>query len=266
MKKIARALVFVIFVGMFVDGDIYGAPITGRIWNYNIITSLISKKTGIITISGFKYEYMRYLNGESLKPKKMLVYEFFLGPYYKMHIGKIGVILPVVYHWMGFPDIPASSDFSFNHNIDIFPSFFYKMGNSIFQWRIFFHNTFYSTIYKYIPNVGEPESGYSLLIKLRGRYSYRISKRVALTIGDEFLYGLIGNNGLPAKTGPGFTEKGIDGNRIMAGFSITLRKGLVLLPYYLYETTYGENKQTGKKEITLKSHHLSLILKYNFKT
>jgi len=239
-------------------------PNTGRIWNYNIITADISKDFGIITIPGFKYEYLRYLSGVKDESKGALADEFFIGPYFKTNIGKIKVMIPMVYHYMGFPGTPKDSDFSYNHNLDIFPSFLYKHKKSMLQWRIFFHNTFYSTIYKYMHGK-ESKAGYSLLLKFRVRYSYWLSKRTALSAGDEVLYGLIENNKVAAKTGPGFTENGFDANRISAGLVLKITKNFTISPYYLYETTYAKNKITAKKDLTSKSHYLFLILKYNLK-
>ncbi len=240
-------------------------PTAGRIWNYNIITASISRNVGIITIPGFKYEYLKYMNDEKVKSKGLLVYEFFIGPYYIIHFKGIKVMIPLVYHYMGFPDTPKTSEFSYNHNVDIFPSFSYRKSKSLFQWRIFFHNTFYSTFYKHIPGVYEEKTGYSLLLKLRARYSYWISKRFALSVGDEVLYGVIENKEVPAKTGPGFTENGIDGNRVMGGCIIKIFKNFTILPYCLYETTYAKNKLTSKKELTSKSFYAALFVKYNFK-
>lgn len=264
MKNLKIWLLVITFMLMTVSLNANNVPNAGRIWNYNIITADISKNFGIMTIPGFKYEYLKYVNGEKVASKGALAYEFFIGPYVKTHIGKIKVMIPMVYHYMGFPNTPKTSDFSYNHNLDIFSSFLYKQNKSMLQWRIFLHNTFYSTIYKYIPGINESQAGYSLLLKFRARYSYWISKKVALSVGDEVLYGLVEDNNVPAKTGPGFTENGFDSNRIMAGFVVKITKNFTVLPYYLYETTYAKNKITSKKELTSKSHYLFLIMKYNF--
>lgn len=151
-------------------------------------------------------------------------------------------------------------------NIDIFPTFMYKQNKSMLQWKVFFYNTFYSTLYSNMPSsvVSNP-IGYSLLLKLRARYSYWFTKKVALSVGDEVLYGLIGDNNHFAKTGPGFTEPGLDVNKLMAGFAIKLSKDLTVMPYYLYETAYAKNKISSEKDLTLKSHYLFLLVRYNFK-
>ncbi len=264
MKNLKFIIVLMlIFLAVNLNASTY--PTAGRIWNYNIITASIFRNIGIITIPGFKYEYLKYMNDKKVKSKGLLVYEFFIGPYYIIHLGKIKVMVPVVYHYMGFPDTPKTSEFSYNYNVDIFPSFSYRISKSLFQWRIFFHNTFYSSFYKYIPPVYEGKSGYSLLLKLRSRYSYWISKKFALSVGDEILYGVIENKEVPSKTGPGFTENGIDGNRVMGGCIIKIFENFTILPYCLYETTYAKNKITSKKELKSESLYLSLFVKYNFK-
>jgi len=265
MKSIKIWMVIIAVLVMAVNLNAGNIPSAARVWNYNIITANISKDFGIIAIPGFKYEFLKYVNEKRVTSKGALAYEFFIGPYIKTHIGKVKVMIPVVYHYMGFPNTPTDTDFSYNHNIDIFSSFLYKHKKSIFQWRIFFHNTFYSTLYKYMPITQESKGGYSLLLKLRARYSYWVSKKVALSFGDEVLYGIIENSGIPAKTGPGFTESGFDANRLMGGIMLRINKNLTISPYYLYETTYAKNKTTSKKELTSRSHYLFLLIKYNFK-
>ena len=265
MKNLKIWMFGIIFLLMTASLNANSAPNTGRIWNYNIITANISKNFGIMTIPGFKYEYLRYSNGEKVESKGALAYEIFIGPYFATHIGKIKVMIPMVYHYMGFPDTPKASRFSYNHNVDIFPSLLYKQHKSMLQWRIFFHNTFYSTIYKYMPGINESKTGYSLLLKFRATYSYWLSKKAALSLGDEFLYGLVENSDVAAKTGPGFTENGFDANRIRAGVILKITKNFTISPYYLYETTYAKNKITAKKNLTSKSHYLFLVIKYNFK-
>lgn len=262
MKKIKSWMVVAsTLVAMSLSAN--SSPITGRIWNYNIITVNVTKHFGIITIPGFKYEYLRYFNGERVKSKGTLVYEFFAGPYFIAHSGKVRLMIPIVYHYMCFPSTPKNSNFSYNYNVDIFPSFLYKMKKSMLQWRVFFHNTLYSSFYKNVASIKENKRGYSLLLKLRMRYSYWISKKFALSVGDELLYGLVQNNGLPAKTGPGFTEKGIDANRLIAGFVMRLGPNLKISPYYLYENTYAEDEATSRKKLTFTSHYLFLLVSYN---
>ena len=262
MKNLKIWMIAVTSLLMTVSLSASSVPTTGRIWNYNIITTEISKDFGIVTIPGFKYEYLRYISGEKADSKGALAYEFFIGPYFLTHLSNVKVMIPLVYHYMGFPDTPKASNFSYNHNFDVFPSFLYRHNKSMLQWRIFFHNTFYSTIYKYMPGINESKTGYSLLLKFRIRYSYWISKRVALSVGDEVLYGLVENNNVPAKTGPGFTENGLDANKIMAGLVLKITKNFTILPYYLYETTYAKNRITSEKDLTSKSHYLFLIIKY----
>ena len=133
MKNLKFIIVLMlIFLAVNLNASTY--PTAGRIWNYNIITASIFRNIGIITIPGFKYEYLKYMNDKKVTSKGLLVYEFFIGPYYIIHLWKIRVMIPVVYHYMGFPDTPKTSEFSYNYNVDIFPSFSYRISKSLFQW------------------------------------------------------------------------------------------------------------------------------------
>lgn len=234
---------------------------TERVWNYTILTASISKDLGWIFIPGFKYEFLRTVGGEKEDSRGLLVYELFVGPYFKTHINKVKVMVPLTYHYMRFPNTPKDGVCSFNHSIDLFPSFSYRTGKSTFQGRVFFHNTFYSSFYRYVPSIRKAKFGYSLLCKLRVLYEYRISKRVGLAAGDEVVLGIIEDNNSPPKTGPGFTESGLDINKILLGFDLKVTKNLSIEPFYLYESFYTKNKNTGNKELKLKSNYLFVLFK-----
>lgn len=75
-----------IFAVLFISSTLNAStvPKAGRIWNYNIITRNLYKNYGIIVIPGFKYEFLKYVNGNKIESKGLLAYEFFIGPYFRI--------------------------------------------------------------------------------------------------------------------------------------------------------------------------------------
>ena len=263
MKKylIYIFLLFFIITGKVQAND---APVAGRTWIYANSTLLLSRSVGWLVMPGFRHEFSRNLAGKSLDTNDLYFYEFFTGPIFFTGIGKLKVILPFFYYYMGFP-LKAQDKYVYNHNLEFSPTFVYKTGDVIIYNRLIFHNTIFSTFYREVLDNKDWQKGYSLLLRWKLMIQYIVNPKLILEIAEEPFYGLIEDKDMPPVTGPGFSEKGLDMNRIYAGFTYKITKKFTVEVNYVYETSYKEDTVSGKKEHSQTAHYIFITFKNTFK-
>jgi hypothetical protein len=259
MKKI---IVFIILLFLtlstWVDADV---PVASRLWTYTNLNLHLSKSTSWMVMAGFRYEFSRKEQG--VDPKEMYFYEFFTGPMFYTGIWKLKIILPIWYYYMGFP-IKADDTYTYSHNLELMPIFVYKTGNLIIYNRFIFHNTLYSSFYGKIMDNSDWENGYSLLLRWKLMFQYILSSKIILELANEPFYGLVEDHKMPPVTGPGFSEQGIDMNRVYAGLIYKVSPVFSIEVNYIYETSYAENAEEEKK-LTQIAHYIFLNLKTSLK-
>ena len=258
MKKLFIFIVLCLILSAVFADDV---PVAGRLWLYGNVSLGLSKSVSWLTIAGTRYEFSRAKTEE--QAKEFYFNEFFTGPMYLTKVAGFKVILPVLYYYMGFP-MKSLDKYTYSHNIEFSPVLIYRFKKFVVYNRFIFHNTIYSTFYEEVMNKSGGNKGYSLLLRWKIMGQYLINEKLTFEAAVEPFIGLIEDDKMPAVTGPGFSEKGLDMNRVYAGFVYKLTKNLSVEANYVYETSFKKNEQ-DEKELSQIAHYIFITLKSGFK-
>jgi hypothetical protein len=152
------------------------------------------------------------------------------------------------------------------HNVAIAPMVIQKFGNWTIMNRLFFHNTFNADIYYRV--LGYPESkqwGFSSLLTWKIEIIFRPVYPWGINIANELYAGIVENQGVIPLTGPGFSDEGIQFDRIYAGFSYMFSSpsgsSVTLNPQYIFELNYVG----GGDHLRGLYHYFYMVISYYIK-
>jgi hypothetical protein len=240
-------------------------PGSFRVWTYQNFGLVLTKYITWSVIPGYRAEAYNTRQDAS----GMYFIELFTGPVFNSEEMKTGpvitkIILPVWYYYNGYP-MESSEITVSTHNVAIAPTMINRFGRWTLMNRLFFHNTIYADMYSRM--MGYPEDsnlGFSCLLAWKIEITRTVVGPWKVNLANELYAGIAENRDVPPVTGPGFSEKGIQINRIYAGFSYTYEDGeknrLTVNPQYILDFNFmGEGVHLRGI-----NHFLYLVMSYSF--
>lgn len=223
------------------------APQTGRAWVYLAGNLQLSPSWSLSLVPGFRYELAR----TDAPAKGHYLDEVFLGPNWSRRFGDFGLKLSLWYYFLGFP---RPSGYPVAHNLELVPTFDYRIGPLELSYRIIFHNTIYASVYP----VGQ-RWGFGTVMRNLVQARLKVGEGVALILGDEPWFALVENAGTDYHSA-GWWQRGFRLNRLYAGADFKLASGLSISPQYVFEAAIGADG--GATEL---GHYGFVTLAYTLK-
>ena len=235
-------------------------PQEARLWTYAQGIGLLSPSWAISVMPGLRWEVY-----DSEGPAgDAVMAELFVGPIFIHHFGPLTLKIPLWYYYMGFPLEKAGEpdDYWDSHNLELIPILEYRLGRWTFVSRTILHNKLYAN--NALFKTEKQRRGYSLLWRQLFRASYAVLPILDVTLAEEFFVGVVEDgetNGIE-KGEPFFEKHGLSMNRVYAGVTMKLAKGMTLSPQYILETHLDPDHG---EELTRIRHYLFLTWSYAFK-
>ncbi len=252
MKKFLAA----VLLCLAVSGPLFAVD-TGRMWENLNITVLLSPELSFTVMPGHRWEFAREGNPGATKDSYFT--EMFIGPNYAIKLDPtLKLKFSLWYYYMGFP-AKATGAYPFSHNIEVIPAIDWKVSDKLtVSDRLIFHNTFFYS--------GEltdaKQNGLSTMIREMVTFTYNLDPKLNLILGDELFIGIMEDSETkPSSSGAGFYKNGFNSNRLYIGFSYAIDPTLIIIPQYVYETTYDNFGAI----VTGNNHNFYLTVTYLFK-
>ncbi len=214
---------------------------TGRTWTYVYMQGNLDPDWSLVIMPGAKYEFARNGGSDTIG---FYVYELFVGPQYTVKWDDFTLTVPFWYYYVGMPYKPLD-DYYYTHNLSVSPRLTWRRGRLSLYFRLFTYNTLYSNYY----DNADERRGYSLMTTQMLGVSYGIGRGFSIEAGDEIFTGIIDDGGTAA-SGFGFIRTGFQKNKLYAGLSYSVMKGVSLKLQYVNERNYNTDLRCTE------NHHL----------
>lgn len=241
VKKYLLSLCIVLFISAGLTAA--EKKTTFRTWYYNNISVVLHDYVSWTILPGFRYEPYTSIGEQS----NVYFIEFFSGPVItppaiKTGPGKMMFVIPLWYYYNGYP-IESIDEYATVHNIALVPMVINAFKHVMIMNRFFFYNTFYADKYHKLDGLSKGDQwGFSSLLAWKIELMFFPIKNWGINIANELFSGIIENPDVTPSTGIGFSEKGIQFNRIYAGFSYSLAVDKTVIikfnPHYVCELNY----------------------------
>ncbi|MEI6846181.1 MAG: DUF2490 domain-containing protein [Candidatus Firestonebacteria bacterium] len=249
-----KRLLTVALLCLVLSGSFFAAD-TGRMWENLNLTALLSPEISLTVMPGHRWEFSRDVGATS----DTYFNELFIGPTYTTKLDpSVKFKLSLWYYYMGFPS-KTTGAYPFSHNIEVIPAVDWKVSDRLtISDRLIFHNTFFASTYA----TEAQQNGLSIMIREMVTLTYNlpeIDPKLNLIIADEVFIGIMEDSGT-TPSGAGFYRSGFNSNRLYLGFSYAIDPTLIIVPQYVYETTYN-----NASILTGNNHNFYLTVTYLLK-
>ena len=234
-------------------------PQEARLWTYAQGIGLLSPNWAVSVMPGIRWEF----HDSEGAAGDVVMAELFVGPIFIKRFGPLTLKVPLWYYYMGFPiKKPGKDDYWDSHNLELIPILEYRLGRWTFVSRTILHNKLHADNALFTSK--KQRNGYSLLWRQLFRASYSVLPKLDLTLAEEFFVGVVedGDTKDIAKGEPFFEKQGFSMNRVYAGVTVKLAKGMSLTPQYIFETHHDPD---NGEELTKIRHYLFVTWSYAFK-
>ena len=251
MKKLFAA----VMLCLALSASFFAAD-TGRMWENLNITALLSPELSFTVMPGHRWEFAR----DAGATQDTYFNELFVGPTYTTKLSPaLKFKFSLWYYYMGFPN-KTTGAYPFTHNLEVIPAIDWKVSDKLtISNRTILHNTFFSSV----ETTEAKQNGLSIMMREMITLSYNLSEidpKLNLIFGDEVFIGFKESDNGAAPKPNGFYRSGFNSNRLYIGFSYALDPMLIVIPQYVYETTY--NTAGG---LTGNNHNFYLTVTYLLK-